>query len=349
MGLLGALFAGVKAGLGGQVARAEFRLDVVAAGGHGVAAEIGRVGAHVGDVARLVEPLRQGHGPLDAVAQPATGGLLQGGGDQRRVGTGLGGPFGAVADLEGALPKPAKGVLRSRLIAGAERLAVLLDHLEAQRLRVFLALEVGEQLPILLGLEGPNLPLPLHHQPHRHRLHPPRRQPPGHLGPKQRRQFEAHHAVEEAARLLGVDPVHVQFAGRAEGVLNGLAGDLVEDHPPVAVSAPADGLAQVPGDGLAFAVQVGGQVNRIRPRRQARQLLDHLLLAGQHFVVRPPLIVPDRPPCAAPTAPAPGAPAGRPARGPTVWPLWSPRRAAGRRRSWHPCRKAGRGCGRRWT
>ena len=295
MGFLGGSLAGVEPGLGRQVLVPVACAYVPAAGGDGLAAQAGGVRAHVGDVAGFVQALRQVHRPLDAVAQAGAGGLLQGGGDERRTGPGFGRPVVAGADLEGALapglPQPRQGVLGGFLVAGPEVLAAVLDDLKTQGVGFALALQVRKQLPILLRLERPDLPLPLHHQAHRHGLHPARRQAPGHLGPEQGRQLEAHHPVQKAPRLLGLHPVHVQLRRRLERLLNGFARDFVENDAAIAAGCAADGFPQVPGDGFALPVQVGGQIDRIRPVGELGQFLNHLLLAGQHLVMRLPAIL----------------------------------------------------------
>ena len=288
MGLLGAALAGIEPGPGWHVSVAELLADVFAAGGDGFAAQIGGIGAHVGDQARFVQPLGQLHGLLDIEAQPGAARLLQGGGDERRIGPAAGGALLAGSDPEGALPQPGFGGFGVRLVSGPEVFVAILHHLETQRLVFPGAAQVGEQLPVFLRREGADFPLPLHDQAHRHGLHPARRQAPGHLGPEQRGKLEAHHPVEEAAGLLGVDPVHVQAAGGLERLADGLAGDLVEQHPPVAARLAADGLPQVPGDGFALPVQVRGQIDRIGGPRQPGQFAKHLLLARQHLVLRRP-------------------------------------------------------------
>ena len=295
MGLLGGGFAGVEPRLGRQVLVPVTFADVPPAGGDGLAAQAGGVRAHVGDVAGFVQALRQVHRPLDAVAQAGAGGLLQGGGDERRIGAGLGRPVVAGADLEGALapslPQPGQGVLGSFPVAGPEVLAAVLDNLKAQGVGLAGPLQVRKQLPILLRLERPDLPLPLHHQAHRHGLHTAGGKTPSHLGPEQRRKLEAHHPVEKAARLLRMHPVHVQFRGDAERLLNGLAGDLVEDDAAIAARRTADGFAQMPRDGFALPVQVRRQIDGLGAFRQPGQFLDHLLLAGQHLIVRLPAVL----------------------------------------------------------
>ena len=73
-----------------------------------------------------------------------------------------------------------------------------------------------------------------------------------------------------------------------ERLLNRFAGDFVEHHPPVARRVAANRLAQVPGDRLALAVEVGGQIDGVRRLRQPREFIHHLFLARQNLVFRAP-------------------------------------------------------------
>ncbi len=290
VGLLGALLAGVAIGRLGQVARAVLVADEVAHALHRVLREVGGVGTHVGDVARLVEALGQGHGLLHREAQPATGGLLQGRGDEGRIGLGAGRLVLATGDGKARLAQAGDALQGLGLGGGPEGLAILARQFEAHRL-AGLGHQVGVDVPELLGDEGADLALALDDQAHGHRLHAPRGEAPGDLGPQQRREHEAHHPVEEAPRLLGLHPRHVEVAGVLEGLLDGALGDLVEDHAPIAPLVAADGLAQVPGDRLPLAVKVGGEIDGVGLGGQLLELGDHLLLAGQDLVVGLPAVL----------------------------------------------------------
>src|SRR5487761_521064 len=85
----------------------------------------------------------------------------------------------------------------------------------------------------------------------------PCRQPAPHLLPKKRRQVEADQVVERAARLLRIDEVERQVARLGHRLTDGVARDLVEDHPmdrlAVELAARVEDLLQVPGDRLALA------------------------------------------------------------------------------------------------
>ena len=78
----------------------------------------------------------------------------------------------------------------------------------------------GGDLPVFLRLERLDLALALDDQPHGHRLHPAGAQVLGHLLAQQRAELVADDAVEEAARFLGGDAVHVDRAGVRERLLH---------------------------------------------------------------------------------------------------------------------------------
>ena len=147
----------------------------------------------------------------------------------------------------------------------------------------------GEQagdLPVLVGHEGVDLPLALHDQSRRHRLHPPGAQPPRDLLPQQRADLVPHDPVEDAAGLLRIDAVQLQRPRSVEGPLDFALGDGVEDYP----LGPVDGVVQrvgdVPGDGLALAVEVGGEPDVGRLLGRLLQLADGLLARGHDLVGR---------------------------------------------------------------
>ncbi len=282
--LLGTVATRIEPRLGRHVGAAELVADVLAAGGHRLTAQVGGIGAHVGDVARLVKPLRRGHGALYRKTQARPGCLLQGRSDERRIRTRAGRAVVPGSDPENTVAQSPECRIGVRLVAGAKTRAILLYYLKAQHRIIAPPREIGKGLPVLFRRERADFPLPVNDQAHRHRLHPARRQPPRHLGPQQGRQFEADHPIEKAACLLGIDPVHVEFTRRLECRAYGVSGDFVEHHAPVTRRVAADGLAQVPGNGFAFPVEVRGQVHRISRGGVFRQFGDHLLLARQNLV-----------------------------------------------------------------
>ena len=80
--------------------------------------------------------------------------------------------------------------------------------------------------------------------------------------------------VERAARLVGVDQVVVEVAGGGHGAQHGGLRDLGEDHAldrdAVQEPTPAELVPHMPGDRLALAVRVGGEVQMVgAPERLA--------------------------------------------------------------------------------
>ena len=132
-----------------------------------------------------------------------------------------------------------------------------------RRLEGFFTLfELGFEVPVRGGDEEGALGLAEDEEPDGHALHAARREARGDLPPQERRDGVADEPIEDAPRLLGLDEVGVDVARALEGVEDGLARDLVEDH-------AADGhlrlehLQKVPPDGFAFAVLVRGDVELV--------------------------------------------------------------------------------------
>ena len=77
----------------------------------------------------------------------------------------------------------------------------------------------------------------------------------------------------------------VELAGVVDGALDRLLGDLVEDHP-LDRDLGLEHLEQVPRDGLALAVLIGGEVELVGVLEQPLELGDLLLLVRVDDVVR---------------------------------------------------------------
>ena len=208
-----------------------------------------RVGAHVGDEALLVEALGHLHGPLGAEAELAPASccrveVMNGAAGERRNGrsvTAL--TVKELADQRRRRPTsppprpaPARRPCRSaprarrspcrwrrRSRPSATRAAPKPDGGGV----------VGEgavDAPPGGGAEAHAGPLALDHHAGGHALHPAGRQPRHDLAPQDRGDLVAVEAVEDAARLLGVDQAAVEVAPLLDGPGDGRRGDLVEDH-----------------------------------------------------------------------------------------------------------------------
>ena len=104
------------------------------------------------------------------------------------------------------------------------------------------------------------------------------------LAPEHRRELEAYEAVEHAARLLRVHEVHVYGPGILDGVLDGVLGDLVEDDALGTGGIEAEGLAEMPGDGLSLTVLIGSKPDGARFGSGLLQLGHHPALVGGDHV-----------------------------------------------------------------
>ena len=246
--------------------------------------QVDRVGSHVGDEAgglavdldALVQALGDRHRAFGSVAELAAGLLLHRAGGERRSRVAL-----AAAHLDrgdgGHLTAqrldvgPRRGLIGDGDLVGLDLAS--LGHAGPvdpdQGGLVALAgrcLEQGLQGPVLARREGLDGALALDHEAYGDRLHAAGREAAADLAADERAEGVAHDAVHDAARLLGVDEAHVDVARRGEGIGDGALGDLAEGHSPGLVVGDVYGLDDVPGDGLALAVEVGGQVHDVGRR-----------------------------------------------------------------------------------
>ena len=151
---------------------------------------------------------------------------------------------------------------RGRLVANHGLLPVDPDELRGERLACCRRQDCLDG-PVLAGDEGTDLAFALDHQPHGDRLHPTSRKPRTNLSPEKRAEGVAHEAVDDAAGLLCIDKVAIDRARMRKCLANGRLRDLRERHTAGLRLRDVRGLGHVPGDGLALAVEVGGEVHEI--------------------------------------------------------------------------------------
>ena len=156
-------------------------------------------------------------------------------------------------------------------------------------------LGMGLDGPVLPGLEGLDLLLALDDHAQRRALHPAGGQPAPDLAPQERREVETHQVIQGPPRLLGIDEVHRQGARSLQGLGDRPARDLVEHHPidrlVVQHLALAQDLRHMPGDGLAFTVEVGSEIQGLGGTHGAADgihvfdvLFDQLIAHGETVV-----------------------------------------------------------------
>ena len=139
--------------------------------------------------------------------------------------------------------------------------------------------------PVFHRYEIFDLPLALDDQPQRHRLDASRREPAAHLFPQDRTDAVANQPVQDTARLLGIHQITINRARVCKRFLDGRLGDLMEDHAPGALGVDLRRLEQMPRDGFALTVGVGGQIDFLCLLGQLLDLLDHFLLLVGHAVL----------------------------------------------------------------
>jgi nucleotide-binding universal stress UspA family protein len=100
----------------------------------------------------------------------------------------------------------------------------------------------------------------------------------------------AERAIEEASALLGVDEAQIKIASVVDGALNGGRGDLVKDHP-LDGDLGVENFLEVPGNGLALAVFVGGEVELVNFFEGGFEFAHDLLTVARHDVDRLEVVV----------------------------------------------------------
>lgn len=299
--------SGVRARLVRQVVGAVQLRDLGAGGGDRRLRQGRGVRTHIGDEAVLVQLLRHLHGRLRAEAELARGLLLERRRTERRVGRaavrlGLDRADREVRVLQGGGERAGVRLVQVERVGALD----LAEGVEVASLGDALAVdgsEAGDQLrgvrgvtratgaegarqvPVLGGAEGDALALPLDDETGRHGLHTAGRQARHDLLPQNRRDLVAVEAVEDAAGLLGVDHALVELARVGDGAADRVLGDLVEDHP-VDGNLGLQDLEEVPRDGLALAVLIGGEEEFVGVLQQVLELLDLSLLVSVDHVDR---------------------------------------------------------------
>ena len=286
-GLVGVLHAGVLLRAVGVRRGRQVRLGVAGADEvphrrDGRVRHAHRVGPHIGDEAdravlahipALVQVLRRPHGAPRAEAELLGGLLLQRAGGERCARVLPPVPLLDLGDDERQLPH---GVHHGLRVLGRVELRLVAVHLGERGLERLAVLgQQGLDAPVLLGREGADLALALDDEPEGDGLHPAGGEAGLDAAPEDRAGLVADEPVEDAAGLLRVHLAVVDHAGMLHGLVDGVLGDLVEQHP-MRRGARAELVGYVPGDGLALAVRVGGEI-------YGRGRLGRLLEVGQRL------------------------------------------------------------------
>ena len=224
-----------------------------------------RLALHAGHrEARVLQPLGQGGRRRGVQVQDILGAQFARGGEVAA----LGHPAAVDGDQAGGEARRLVGVLFAVILRG----------------------ELGLEVGVAGRAEGDPLALPVHDQPGRDRLHPPGGQLGHDLLPQHGRDLVPVQPVQHAARLVGVHQALVHLTRVGDGAGDRLRGDLVEHHPAVR-HLGLELLEQVPGDGLALAVFIGGEQQFVGVLEQALELGHLLPLVAVHDVERLEVVV----------------------------------------------------------
>ena len=122
--------------------------------------------------------------------------------------------------------------------------------------------ENARNLPVFHGLESHDLSFAIDDNFDGDGLDASGGEASGDLFPKQGADLVTNNSVENTAGLLGHNLIHIKLLQISEGLLDGAFGDGVKDNAADAVGGYFEGLDEVPGDGFAFAVQIGCQIDQ---------------------------------------------------------------------------------------
>ncbi len=117
----------------------------------------------------------------------------------------------------------------------------------------------GREIPIRNRTKAHAFAFAFDDQANRRRLNPTSRKPRLHFAPQHRRHFVAIEAIERSTCFLSVDQSHVDVARIRNRLGDRLLRNFVKHHA-VHRHLGLQLLLQVPGNGLPFAVFVGGEV-----------------------------------------------------------------------------------------
>ena len=286
--------AAVRARLVGKVVVAVLPANGAARGGDRLLRQVRAVGSHVRDVALFVQPLGDGHRARRGEPKLPARLLLQCRGREGRARSFVERIRIHARDPEGDVPEPRRealgrvtveehdvaaiGELTRRGVEVAtfgETAAVELDERRAERELGIGGREEGafEVVPRARTESHPGA-FAFDDHPHRDALDAAGRRglPAPEHSPQDRRRLPTHDAVEDAARFLRLDELHVEFAGLIECLADRVRRDLVEHHA-LHRDRRLQHFEHVPADRFALAVLVGREdelVGTLQARASAR-------------------------------------------------------------------------------
>ena len=146
--------------------------------------------------------------------------------------------------------------------------------------------QVGIHIPVFFRLKLLDFLFSVHHHARGDGLHAARGQAFLDLHPEQRADLVAHQPVEHAARLLGVDQLHIDRARLLNRALDRLFGNLVKFHAAGALRVDAQNRRQMPRNRFSLAVRVRRENDGLRALRFLADALKHFAAASDGDVLR---------------------------------------------------------------
>ena len=140
--------------------------------------------------------------------------------------------------------------------------------------------------PIFLRYECTDLILAIHDQTCCNALYTTGGQAALDLAPQERRELIAHDAVQNTARLLGVDQINVNIARVLDARANRLLGDLVKGHTSGILVLELEQLLDVPRNRFSLAVRVSCEVHEIALADFAADFLNNFIFSLDRHIFR---------------------------------------------------------------
>ena len=169
---------------------------------------------------------------------------------------------------------------------GRQALAVRADELRLEDI-VEGCLQQRGDVRVFLGDEAFDFVFASADEPERHRLHAACGTRARQLAPQDRREIEADEVIERAAGEIGVDQVGVDLARIGHRIEHRLLGDGIEDHALDGLVADRllapEKVEHMPGDGLALAIGVGREEERVGFLDRVGNVVDALGRGRIHF------------------------------------------------------------------
>ena len=289
--------------LGAEVAR-----DDLAQFGDRIVADAHRIGTHIGDQTdrafaadrhTFIQALRQAHGAAGGKSKFARRFLLQGRRGERWRWAALaflGLHFGNDQTALRRLEQGAARGLRIGVVGQIELLELLAAQLQQACGKAQIRMRaVGLDRPVLARVERFDFFLALRDHAQRRRLHASGGQSSLHLAPQHRRQIEADQVIQRAPRLLGVHQIQRQLARIGNGFGDRVWRNLGKHYAMQGLAFEQLALAQdfgdMPGNGFAFAIQVGCQIQGVGLGRGLGDRIDMFFIALDDFIGHREIVV----------------------------------------------------------